>query len=125
MSKKTDSPSSLFQVVSTESRGLELVVAGGGQDETTVEILSLNSLSWRLGPPLPEPLSHAGSVSLGEKSFLFLGGATDLWEEFSDKIYEYDAENQSWTERIEKLARPLRGMTSIMMDSKDISCGRT
>ena len=96
---------------------------------TSVEIFSLNTLSWRLGPPLPEPLSHATSVSSIKKtSFLFIGGrytTIDRPEEearYSDKIYEFDAEVLEWNQRPEKLERPSSEMAAILMNSQDVQC---
>lgn len=105
------------------------MVAGGGEDVTSVEILSATTLSWRLGPSLPVPLSHASSVSLSETSFLLIGGESKITTNTtksgrqSDSIYEFKGETQEWIERPEKLHLPLRGMAAILTDSKNVACG--
>ena len=108
-------------VVRSEVRGSELVVAGGGLNRNSVDILSFGSMEWREGPALPKPIAWAQSVAYGD-SFLMMGGG-DGGGVFYDTIYEYDHVNEGWIERPEKLHETKYDFTAVMLDSKDVNCG--
>ena len=63
----------------------------------SVEILDLNTNTWRSGlNPLPEAL-YAGASIPYEDSFLAVGGTLSNPSVESDKIYKYEPDTESWT----------------------------
>ena len=70
---------------------------------------------FRFVSPLPEPLYDAGSVQLGEKTYLTVGGYNDNTGTSSGAIYEYNAENEAWILREESLEmeRQLFGVVAL------------
>ena len=79
----------------------EVVVAGGNIPETTdsVEILNLETLRWRYGKSLPQPMEGAASINYGD-SFLVVSGyrSAEGIRFYLNTIYEYDPRDDSWIE---------------------------
>ena len=92
----------------------EVVLGGGAAEsfaERASEILDLDSLTWRQGPPLPERMSSALAVPW-RKSFVILGGPNE--------IYEYVEE--LWWKREETLRRKKPSYGSILVRVPDHVC---
>lgn len=92
----------------------EVVLGGGAAEsfaERASEILDLDSLTWRQGPPLPERMSSALAVPW-RKSFVILGGPNE--------IYEYVEE--LWWKREEKLRRKKPSYGAVLVQVPDHVC---
>ena len=107
--------------INSNNAGPEVLVAGGNPNDISVEILSLSTMEWRVGPNLPKGIDYPASVPFGN-SFLIIGGSDFEENTFYDTIYEYEVEGGNWIERPEKLGQPKYDLTAIMLDTKDVDC---
>ena len=82
----------------------DVLVAGGmdylGYSIDLVEILSLVSLEWRAGTPLPDKVSGAVSIEHGS-SLMIIGGVKS--DENTSSIYQYIESQNNWAKREELL----------------------
>ena len=109
------------EVVRSQAGGAEVVVAGGGLNRNSVDILSLSTMEWRAGPALPKAISWAQSVAFGD-SFLLIGGG-DGGGYYYDTIYEYDPNGEAWIERPETIHEAKYDFTAVMLDTTEVDCG--
>ena len=89
------------------------VVVGGNRK--TSEILDLYTMSWRDGP-IPGSWYLDGTAAQFGDTFVVVGGST------SDGIYEFDAENEEWIERPEKLSTERRDVTAVFVQDNVVNC---
>ena len=75
----------------------------------------------RFVSPLPEPLGYARSVQLNT-TFLTLGGRNyDGGYTFFSDIYEYDAENEDWLLREERMEMGRSEFAAVALSSQQFS----
>lgn len=72
--------------------------------------------SWKLLPPIPDPVGFAGMFAGSAHGRLFAGGGSQfpdkpLWEggvkAYSDRVFVFDAENNAWRELPSRLPMPI------------------
>ena len=76
-----------------------LCMAGGHTEDgsnDTLMILNTETMTWRVGSPLPEPRVYAGGGALNGK-FYVVGGFDSTRIRRSTTVYVYDPTNDSWT----------------------------
>ena len=71
----------------------EIVVTGGYVEPSLSFIFSLETLEWRSGPDLPQPIFSGASVPYG-RSFLAVGGLEGATE--TNGIYTFDPDEEEW-----------------------------
>ena len=70
-----------------------VVITGGRHVGTYVQILDLQTMSWRDGPRLPEAWMYAAVVPY-RRTFLIVGGYSRSG--YRNTIIEFDADHLSW-----------------------------
>ena len=79
---------------------------------------------WSVGPELPHPIAYGSSVPMGDT---FLGVAGYYYDNnsmhtSSNKIYEYDPDNDSWITRTETLARASQYRAAFLVPGNEVDC---
>ena len=86
-------------LVTRQNGDRDIVLAGGRDGYYGISrsfILSLESLTWRDGPDLPQGLGNLGETQL-ENTFLVVGGVRNRrFDVYSNKIYKFDEVNDDW-----------------------------
>lgn len=104
-------------------------MAGGYHDGyiKSVEILSLEDMSWRMAAhDLPYGMAFGGSIQW-DQTFLAVGGYrlnTDGFG-YSGKIFRYEPETESWTEMPQELSIPRREFTAFLVPENFVQCQLT
>ena len=131
----TPRPNLMCGMVHNANGDQEVIAAGGfGFSEREVEIYNLQGGEWRTGPsifiiiisyeqrnfspgnPLPLPLADATVVPLDE-TFLLVGGfLSDDYPSYSDSIYKYEKQDDSWTLLDTKIPFRVRNLIALMVD---------
>ena len=88
------------------------IVSGGRFEETTSEILDLNTLNWREGPSLPTEVQESYGAQFGE-TFVVVD---------ESGIYEFDPENEAWIIWPETLDPPRSGMSATFVKDDIVTC---
>ena len=97
-----------------------MVVAGGDEEPYPSDVYNFETGNFRGGPLFPRGVTAAASVQYGD-TFLVVGGL-DSNGEILDTIYEYDALNEEWIEREEKLATPRYNLAAVLVDDTVAFC---
>jgi N-acetylneuraminic acid mutarotase len=108
------------EVIQSNGRGLEIMVAQGGFTQGSTERLNLNSLQWTAGLDLPKAISFATSVAYNS-TILIIGGEVSGEHNYTT-IYQYDVMSESWTERPEQLSTRRFHATSSIVDASTVIC---
>ena len=95
-------------------------MAGGGLDRTSVDVLDLNSQTWRVGTPLPVNTAWAKAAPYGD-TFLMMGGGSGAGD-YYDTVYEYDVEGQAWILRNETMHHGKYDSSAVLMDTSELTC---
>jgi len=96
----------------------EVVVAASEESY----IFSLDNLTWREGPPLPENLKGLSYTQIGN-TFLAVGGFIDNDEEKNvDTIYRFDDKNYGWILEEAKLSSPRSGVAVVALPDDFVTC---
>jgi hypothetical protein len=111
-----------FAGIVTHQDGKKELVVAGGCGESSSEIYSFESLSWRTGPVLP----IAGDLCFGasvqyENTFLVVGGGNVISGEEPD-IYKYDPDNESWITLAENLKNGRERFAAFLVPNDYIQC---
>lgn len=92
-------PNSEFALA--ESNGKLYVLGGypaGRISVKTVQIYDINTDTWRLGPPLPQPNNHGMAVAVDGIIYL-IGGQTDPQTAYVDTVYALAPGAGTWIEK--------------------------
>ena len=89
-----------------------MYVVAGGRSKSTSEILDLDTLTWRVGPPMPMTVDRAYGAQYGN-TFVVV-------HEFG--IYEFDPENEAWITREETLDNGRRDTVAIFVSDNMVNC---
>ncbi len=119
--------------------GGDVLVVGGVdfrfRRTAAVEIYNVATGHWRHGPDFPVEVSHPGSVTLGDGTFVLVGGmsgrtrrtaAGEAVVDFLDTLYEYVHENRTadgkgrWRLRPERLSEPKSDVAVVVVDEDAI-----
>ena len=87
----------------TFSNGTKVIVAAGGYEVKSSELLVLGTSEWMYGPDLPHDICCGASVQF-ENTFLVVGGFHD--NSYQDTIWKFDIDVGNWVIMDQKLATP-------------------
>jgi len=77
--------------------GTQVVIAAGGSSSyNQVELFSLDTMEWEVGPSLPDGVYLAASV-VHNNMFYMVGGYNTGDYEYSDKIMRFNIDDNAWT----------------------------
>ena len=108
------SPCSIFSSFFFRFDGKKMFVVVGG-NKLSSEILDLETMTWRDGPTAGGWYSNNVAAQFGD-TFVVVGG------DVTDNIYEFDAENEAWIERHEKLSTERRDTTAVFVKDNVVNC---
>ena len=100
----------------------KIIVSGGFPPSEATEIYDISSNTWSTGNYVAAK-NRAGSnvnVNLGKNLLLFIGGGDDSG--LTDTILEYTSDTETWTARSEKLKRPVRRQSAVMIKNGLVTC---
>ena len=92
--------------------GTKVVIAAGGYDEQSTEILQLEDHTWCYGAELPYFIQRGASVQL-QDTFLIVGGRNDISE--LDTIWIFNTETEHWTLLEERMSTARRNIAAFLV----------
>ena len=95
------------RMVNPTNGARSIVIAGGiynGEFSTTTDILDLQTLQWKRGPPLPITLARAQMLEHYNGGVIVIGGES-RGNTYRDEIFYLPAESDSWIKLPQRLRR--------------------
>ena len=106
-----------------------LVVAGGNigakigakSEISSTFIMSLETMTWRAGPDLPQPRREGVSVQF-QDTFLIVGGISSGDANYQNDIYQFNSNLEIWTKRAEKLITKRANFAAFFIPQEIAQC---